>query len=98
MITKHEIIRQLYSKAGPIIGNEDGTFIVKDDEGNVITIDLDAVNTEFAKQEYKNKRFTGRATCAQRGIEVYYNRRDHRFSTSDLRERVFIKQKELKNG
>ncbi len=56
MITKHEIIRQLYSKAGPIIGNEDGTFIVKDDEGNVITIDLDAVNTEFAKQEYKNKR------------------------------------------
>ena len=56
MITKHEIIRQLYSKAGPIIGNEDGTFIVKDDEGNVITIDLDAVNTEFAKLEYKNKR------------------------------------------
>ena len=56
------------------------------------------IDVRIIGQEYKNKRFTGRATCAQRGIEVYYNRRDHRFSTSDLRERVFIKQKELKNG
>ena len=56
MITKHEIIRQLYSNVGVIIGNEDGTFIVKDEEGQTISIDLDAVNTEFAKQEYKNKR------------------------------------------
>ena len=56
MITKHEIIRQLYSNVGVIIGNEDGTFIVKDEEGQTISIDVDAVNTEFAKQEYKNKR------------------------------------------
>ena len=56
MITKHEIIRQLYSNVGVIIGNEDGTFIVKDEEGKTISIDVDAVNTEFAKQEYKNKR------------------------------------------
>lgn len=56
------------------------------------------IDVRIIGQEYKNKRFTGRATCAQRGIEVYYNKRDHRFSTSDLRERVFIKQKELKNG
>lgn len=38
--------------------------------------------------EYKDKKFTGRATCAARGIEIYFNRRDHRFSTSDLRRRV----------
>ena len=38
--------------------------------------------------EYKDKTFTGRATCAARGIEIYFNRRDHRFSTSDLRRRV----------
>ncbi len=56
MITKHEIIRQLYSNVGVIIGNEDGTFIVKDEEGQTISIDVDAVNTEYAKQEYKNKR------------------------------------------
>jgi len=38
--------------------------------------------------EYKDKEFTGRKTCASRGIELYYNKRDHRFSTSDLRMRV----------
>lgn len=48
------------------------------------TIDIRIIGAE-----YKNKTFTGRATCAQRGIEVYYNRRDHRFSSSDLRERVY---------
>ena len=56
MITKHEIIRELYENVGPIIGNADGTFIVKDEDGKPITIDLDAVNAEFAKQDYKNKR------------------------------------------
>ena len=39
-------------------------------------------------QEYKNGKFTARAICAARGIELYYNKRDHRFSTSDLRLRV----------
>ncbi len=38
--------------------------------------------------EYKSGTFTGRAICASRGIEIYFNKRDHRFSTSDLRRRV----------
>ena len=38
--------------------------------------------------EYKDNKFTGRAICASRGIEIYFNKRDHRFSTSDLRRRV----------
>ena len=39
-------------------------------------------------EEYKHGKFTGRATCAARGIEIYFNKRDHRFSTSDLRLRI----------
>ena len=40
-------------------------------------------------EEYKNGKFTGRCTiCSARGIEIYYNKRDHRFSTTDLRKRV----------
>lgn len=38
--------------------------------------------------EYKNTTFTGRAICSARGVEIYFNKRDHRFSTTDLRERV----------
>ena len=39
-------------------------------------------------EEYREKDFTGKETCRKRGIELYFNQRDHRFSTSDLRERV----------
>jgi len=38
--------------------------------------------------EYRNKDFTGKDLCRKRGIQLYFNQRDHRFSTSDLRARV----------
>lgn len=40
-------------------------------------------------QEYKSKKFTGRDICSQRNIEIYYNKRDHRFSSTDLRDRIY---------
>ena len=46
------------------------------------------IHVRILGDEYKDKTFTGRATCAKRGIELYFNKRDHRFSSSDLRERV----------
>ena len=39
-------------------------------------------------EEYKNKPFTGKDYCKQKGIEIYYNKRDHRFSSSGLRKLV----------
>ena len=38
--------------------------------------------------EYKDKEFTGKNICEQRGIEIVYNSRDHSFSSSSLRKRV----------
>ena len=38
--------------------------------------------------EYKEKDFTGKDICKKRGIQLYFNKRDHRFSSSDLRRRV----------
>lgn len=46
------------------------------------------IDVRIIGEEYKDSTFTGRATCASRGIEIYFNKRDHRFSTSDLRKRV----------
>ena len=48
------------------------------------------INTRILGEEYRDGKFTGRAICAARDIELYFNKRDHRFSTSDLRERVSI--------
>ena len=40
--------------------------------------------------EYKEKNYTGRDYCEEKGIEMYYNSRDHRFSSSGLRKQVKI--------
>jgi glycerol-3-phosphate cytidylyltransferase len=39
------------------------------------------------------KDFTGRAICEKRGIELYFNGRDHSFSSSELRQRVYEAEK-----
>jgi len=42
--------------------------------------------------EYKDKNFTGREYCEEKGIEFYFNSRDHRFSSSGLRKVVAEKE------
>ena len=42
--------------------------------------------------EYVNKQFTGRDYCEQKGILLFYNIREHRFSSSVLRTEVQIKE------
>lgn len=46
------------------------------------------IDVRVLGEEYRNKTFTGRSICLKRGIHLYYNKREHRFSTSDLRKRV----------
>jgi len=46
------------------------------------------IDMRILGEEYREKDFTGKEICRKRGIELYFNKRDHRFSTSDLRERV----------
>jgi glycerol-3-phosphate cytidylyltransferase len=46
------------------------------------------INVRILGEEYRDGKFTGRAICAKRGIEFYFNKREHRFSTSDLRKRI----------
>lgn len=50
------------------------------------------MDVRFVGIEYKEKDFTGRDLCDRLGIEVQYNPRDHDFSTSDLRTRIFKAQ------
>ena len=58
MITKHQIICDLYKDKGVevVYGEEDGSFTATKIDGTVVAIDQSAVDAEFTKQEYKNKR------------------------------------------
>jgi len=50
------------------------------------------IDVRILGDEYKDKNFTGRAYCEEKGIELYYNSRDHRFSSSSLRKEVVEKE------
>lgn len=46
------------------------------------------IDVRIVGEEYKEKNFTGRAFCEENGIELYFNKRSHRFSSSGLRKEV----------
>ena len=46
------------------------------------------IDIRILGEEYRDKEFTGRDICRKRDIKVHFNKRDHRFSSSDLRKRV----------
>ncbi|MGB0897521.1 MAG: adenylyltransferase/cytidyltransferase family protein [Flavobacteriaceae bacterium] len=46
------------------------------------------IDVRILGDEYREKDFTGKEICKRRDISLYFNKRDHRFSSSDLRKRV----------
>ena len=47
------------------------------------------IDIRILGEEYKDTDYTGKDICMKRGIELHFNKRDHFFSSSDLRQRVF---------
>lgn len=47
------------------------------------------IDVRIMGEEYKDRNFTGKEICEKRKIQIYFNKRDHYFSSTDLRTRVF---------
>jgi len=47
------------------------------------------IDIRFLGEEYKNRDFTGRQYCVDQGIELFYHERQHTYSSSSLRKRVY---------
>jgi glycerol-3-phosphate cytidylyltransferase len=57
----------------------------KDLEDILLTYTL---HKRFIGEEYKSQDFTGKQICVDKGIEIYYNKRQHSFSSTNLRQRI----------
>lgn len=64
----------------------------KDVEDILLTYPIDV---RIIGSDYMDQDFTGKDLCTWKGIDIYYNKRMHSFSTSELRNRV-IHTEELK--
>lgn len=50
------------------------------------------IDVRILGDEYQDKNFTGKTYCEEKGIALYFNTRDHRFSSSGLRKEVVEKE------
>ena len=55
-------------------------------------IQMYPINLRILGEEYRDKDFTGKDECRRLGIQLYFNKREHRLSSSDLRKRVTEKE------
>ena len=51
-------------------------------------LEMRQIHVRILGEEYRETDFTGRDICKRRDIDLYFNKRDHRFSSSGLRRRV----------
>lgn len=61
-------------------------YITENDLEDILT--MYSINVRILGEEYRENDFTGKDICKKRGIQLYFNKRDHRFSSSDLRRRI----------
>lgn len=52
------------------------------------------IDIRFLSEEYLNRDFTGKQYCIQNGIELYYHKREHDYSSTELRNRVYELEKQ----
>ena len=50
------------------------------------------IDVRILGDEYRDEDFTGKDICKKRDIQLYFNKRDHRFSSSDLRYRMYPRE------
>ena len=60
-------------------------------------LEMYTIHVRILGEEYRDKDFTGKDICRKRDIDLYFNRRDHRFSSSDLRKRVAFGESDFVN-
>ena len=46
------------------------------------------IDVRIIGEEYKQIEFTGKEYCIKKGIKIYYNSREHRFSSTEIKTRL----------
>jgi glycerol-3-phosphate cytidylyltransferase len=54
------------------------------------------INIRIIGEEYRDKEFTARGICEKRGIKIIFNTRDHGFSSTELRNRIYDEENKLR--
>ena len=69
----------------------DAVFIYETEKDLEDVLSIIDVNVRFIGSDWYNKEITGGEICRKRGIKIIYTDRDHKWSSNNLRERIWKK-------
>jgi glycerol-3-phosphate cytidylyltransferase len=70
-------------------------ILLYDTEADLMNlIQSQTMHIRFLSEEYLNRDFTGKQYCMNNGIELHYHKRQHTFSSTELRNRIFLLEKQ----
>ena len=55
------------------------------------------IDVRFLSEEYKDRDFTGKQYCIDNGIELFFHLRRHKYSSTELRNRVYTLEKKKRD-
>lgn len=65
-------------------------ILVYETEADLLNLIMtQTMHIRFLSEEYIDRDFTGKLYCQEHGIELYYHPRQHTYSSSELRKRVY---------
>lgn len=66
----------------------DEVVVYSTEQDLIDLLEILPIDVRIIGEEYRDKDFTGKEKCIERGIAIHYNSRSHRFSSTELRQRV----------
>ena len=93
--TKNKPVQSLYERYVQITGCKyvDEVLVYETEEDLENLLKTQTIHIRFLGDEYKTKPFTGKQYCLDKGIELFYHERQHPYSSSGLRKRVYNAEK-----
>lgn len=89
--TKNRPVQSIYERFVQVSACKyvDEVLVYSTEEDLLNLIKTTKMDVRFLGEEYKNIDFTGKQWCIENGIELFYHKRDHNYSSSGLRTRAY---------
>ena len=87
---KNKPIQSVYERYVQVQGCRyvDEILVYETEEDLLNMIKTQRMDIRFLSEEYENRDFTGKQYCIDNGIEIHYHKRQHKYSSTELRKRV----------
>ena len=72
----------------------DEILVYETEEDLLNMIKTQSIDIRFLSEEYKDRDFTGKQYCIDNGIAIHYHKRQHKYSSTELRNRVYRLEKQ----